>query len=86
MPAVEADKAVLNQGMTEAISGRGERIGYGRVHVRIVTLVIPFPQQFQPEYSHHVLTYVKYVLYFFLFFSSIRLPLDFWTRQLVKSE
>lgn len=56
MPAVEADKAVLNQGMTEAISGRGERISYGRVHVRIVTLVIPFPHQFQPEYSHHIST------------------------------
>lgn len=56
MVAVEADEAVLDQGVAEAISGRGERIRDGRVHIWIVALVISFAQRFQPEYPHHVLT------------------------------
>lgn len=56
MVAVEADEAVLDQGVAEAISGRGERVRDGRVHIWIVALVISFAQQFQPKYPHHVLT------------------------------
>lgn len=56
MLAVETDEAGLDQGMAEAIGGRGERIRDGRVHVRIVALVISFAHQFEAEYPHHVLT------------------------------
>lgn len=56
MVAVEPDEAGLDQGVAEAVSGRGERVRDGRVHVRIVTLVISFPQEFEAEYSHHILT------------------------------
>lgn len=57
MLAVETDEAGLDQGMAEAIGGRGERIRDGRVHVWIVALVISFAHQFEAEYPHHVLTW-----------------------------